>query len=97
MRDPYEVIIRPVLTEKSYRLATTQGKYTFQVHPKATKVDIRQAVERLFRVKVVKVNTLWVRGKARRWSRFQQGRTPSWKKAIVTLQKGQTIQEFGAL
>ena len=96
MKDPRDIIIRPVLTEKSYHLLR-QNKYTFQVAPEATKIDIRHAVEKLFNVKVVKVNTMWVKSKRRRWSRFQEGRKPAWKKAIVTLAEGQTISEFGAL
>lgn len=87
---PQDVIIRPVVTEKSTKLMA-ENKYTFLVHPKATKIDIRRAVEELFHVTVVKVNTLKVRGKRRRLWR-QVGRTPDRKKAIVTLKPGDKIE-----
>lgn len=87
---PQDVIIRPVVTEKSIKLMA-ENKYTFLVHPKATKIDIRRAVEELFHVTVVKVNTLKVRGKRRRLWR-QVGRTPDRKKAIVTLKPGDKIE-----
>ncbi|MCR4419462.1 MAG: 50S ribosomal protein L23 [Clostridia bacterium] len=87
---PQDVIIRPVVTEKSTRLMG-ENKYTFLVHPRATKVDIRRAVEELFHVTVVKVNTLKVRGKRRRLGRTV-GRTPDRKKAVVTLKPGDKIE-----
>lgn len=87
---PQDVIIRPVVTEKSTRLMA-ENKYTFLVHPQATKVDIRRAVEELFNVTVVKVNTMKVRGKKRRYGRLV-GRTPDRKKAIVTLKPGDKIE-----
>jgi len=96
MKDSRDIIIRPVLTEKSWALADG-GHYTFQVHPQANKIEIRRAVEDLFpNVTVRKVNTLWVRGKRRRLGRLPEGRTPRWKKAIVTLAPGQSIREFRA-
>lgn len=90
---PYDVIIRPVITEKSMA-ASERGKYTFKVNPRATKVDVRRAVERIYGVRVVKVNAMNVRGKPRRQLRFHSGHTPRWKKAIVTLAEGQTIELF---
>ena len=90
-----EVIRRPLVTEKSTQLMQ-MGKYTFEVDPRATKVDIRRAVEELFQVKVRKVNTLWVRGKVRRRGRTV-GRTPDRKKAVVTLEEGQRIEFFEGL
>jgi large subunit ribosomal protein L23 len=87
---PQDVIIRPVVTEKSTRLMA-ENKYTFLVHPQATKVDIRRAVEELFNVTVVKVNTMKVRGKKRRYGRLV-GRTSDRKKAIVTLKPGDKIE-----
>lgn len=90
MLHPQDVIIRPVVTEKSTRLMA-ENKYTFLVHPQATKVDIRRAVEELFHVTVLKVNTLKVRGKRRRFWRHV-GRTPDRKKAIVTLKPGDKIE-----
>jgi len=90
--DVHDVIIRPIISEKSNALMG-QGKYTFVVHPRATKVQIRQAVEELFRVKVRSVNTCRYRGKPRRFG-VHRGRTPAWKKAVVTLAPGEKIQFF---
>lgn len=78
-----EIIIRPVITEKSNN-EMQSGKYTFEVNKKATKVDIAKAVEKLFEVKVLNVNTMTVRGKTKR-VRYKEGKTPDWKKAIVTI------------
>jgi len=78
-----EVIVRPVVTEKSND-ELQQGKYTFEVNRKATKVDIAKAVEKLFEVKVLKVNTMTVKGKKKRVG-VHQGMTSDWKKAIVTI------------
>ena len=78
-----EVIIRPVVTEKSND-ELQQGKYTFEVNRKATKVDIAKAVEKLFEVKVLKVNTMTVKGKTKRVG-VHQGKTSDWKKAVVTI------------
>lgn len=91
-----EIIISPVITEKS--MAGIQDKkYTFKVAKGATKIDIKRAVEELFDVKVVKVNTLSVRGQLRRMGRYQ-GYTASWKKAVVTLsEKSKPIEFFEGL
>ena len=78
-----EVIIRPVVTEKSND-ELQQGKYTFEVNKKATKVDIAKAVEKLFEVKVLKVNTMTVKGKSKRVG-YHVGKTSDWKKAVVTI------------
>ena len=78
-----EVIIRPVVTEKSND-ELQQGKYTFEVNRKATKVDIAKAVEKLFEVKVLKVNTMTVKGKTKRVG-YHIGKTSDWKKAVVTI------------
>jgi large subunit ribosomal protein L23 len=86
----YQVIIRPVITEKNTNLME-EGKYCFEVDPKATKAQIRQAIERIFSVSVVKVNTMNVRGKKRRRGRDKFGYTADWKKAVVTLQPGDAI------
>jgi len=96
MRDPYTIIERPLLTEKSMDLSH-HGKYSFRVAKDANKVEIRDAVHRIFKVDVVKVNTLNVRGKKRRVGRFKEGRTSDWKKAIVTLKTGQSITMFEGL
>ena len=78
-----EVIIKPIVTERSSE-DLQEGKYTFTVNKKATKVEIANAVEKLFEVKVLKVNTMTVKGKTKR-VRYKEGKTPDWKKAIVTI------------
>ncbi len=78
-----EIIIAPIVTEKSNN-GLQEGKYTFKVNKKATKVEIRNAVEKLFNVKVLNVNTMNVNGKKKRVG-YHQGRTSDWKKAIVTI------------
>lgn len=80
---PEEIIIKPIITEKSNDMLQ-EGKYTFKVNKKATKVQIADAVEKLFEVKVLKVNTMTVKGKEKRVGR-SIGRTSDWKKAIVTI------------
>lgn len=91
MREPREVIVRPLMTEKSMRLKDERNVVTFQVSPDANKVEIRQAVETIFNVKVRAVRTATVEGKLKRMGRHQ-GRRPSWKKALVTLQPGHKIE-----
>ncbi|MDO8683600.1 MAG: 50S ribosomal protein L23 [Armatimonadota bacterium] len=93
MKDPYTIIIRPLVTEKTIS-STAESKYTFQVDLNANKIEIGEAVKQIFNVKVEKVNTLRVRGKTRRLGRFREGRKPSWKKAIVTLKAGDRIEIF---
>ena len=80
---PEEIIIAPVITEKSND-QMQMGKYTFEVNKKATKVEIANAVEKLFNVKVLNVNTMTVKGKTKR-VRYVEGKTSDWKKAIVTI------------
>lgn len=92
-RDPRDVIVRPVVSEKSFRLAERR-RYTFRVAGDANKVEIRRAVEDQFHVTVVQVNTSWVRGKRRRLGRLPAGQTARWKKAVVTLAEGDSIPEF---
>ena len=92
MNSLYNVIIRPIISERSYDLME-QGKYTFEVAKDAPKEEIAEAVEKLFNVHVLKVNTINVRGKAKR-VRYQVGMTRSWKKAIVTLAPGEQIEIF---
>lgn len=91
--DPREILIRPLITEKSHRLMEKHNQYTFEVHPDANKIQIRKAVEQLFKVRVVAVNTVRIPGKVRRVGRFT-GRLPDRKKAIVTLAEGERIQAF---
>lgn len=92
--DPYQVILRPKVTEKATGLQQGLNAYVFDVHPKANKVQIREAIETIYKdkkIEVVSVNTLMVKGKLRR-VRIQQGYTKDRKKAIVTLKQGQTLE-----
>ena len=93
--DASQVIIRPVVSEKSYVLATAD-KYTFRVHAGAHKTQIKQAIEELFDVKVLEVRTLSVKSKPKRRG-YTAGRTRSWKKAIVQVRAGDTIPIFQGL
>ena len=93
--DASQVIIRPVVSEKSYVLATAD-KYTFRVHPDAHKTQIRQAVEQLFDVGVVDVKTMSVKSKPTRRG-YTSGRTRQWKKAVVQVNAGDSIPIFQGL
>ena len=93
--EPAQVIIRPLVSEKTYVLAST-GKYTFRVHPGAHKTQIRQAVESLFGVTVTDVRTMSVKSKPKRRG-YTSGRTREWKKAIVQVGPGQEIPIFQGL
>jgi len=91
MKDPYEVVRTVRVTEKSTAQTEAFRQYQIVVDKHANKVDVKHAVEQLFKVKVLRVNTQNVRGKARRERTVQFGRTAAWKKAIVTLKEGQKI------
>ena len=91
--DPYQIIKRPVISEKTTQLNERDNKYVFEVDTRANKIQIKQAVEEVFKVGVKKVRTMRIRGKAKR-VRLQIGRTPEWKKAIVTLKQGDRIDLF---
>jgi large subunit ribosomal protein L23 len=91
--EPYQVILRPLVTEKGMHRSTRNNQYAFEVHSQATKDDIRRAIEDLFNVKVDKVRTQNRRGKPRR-HRFRPGMTKTWKKAIVTLNAEHRIDFF---
>ncbi len=93
--DASQVIIRPVVSEKSYALAVA-GKYTFRIHPDANKTQVRQAIEALFDVSVVDVRTSTVPSKPKRRG-YTAGRTRGWKKAVVQVAEGQTIPIFQGL
>ena len=94
MRDAMSILIRPVVSEKTYDLME-RGTYVFEIDSRATKVDVRNAVEQAFNVKVVNVNTLNRQGKSTRNSRTGVvGRRPSSKRAFVTLRAGDTINLF---
>ncbi len=91
-----DVLVHPVVTEKSTDLMADYNKYTFRVDLRANKSQIKQAVEEIFKVKVRKVNTSRVTGKMRRMGRTE-GKRPDWKKAIVTLEPGHSIEVFEGL
>ena len=84
MKNLREVIRRPLITERATQLQEANGKYSFEVDRRANKIDVKRAVEAMFDVQVIKINTTSVRGKVKRLGRFV-GRRSNWKKAIVTL------------
>jgi large subunit ribosomal protein L23 len=89
----HRTIVRPLITEKTSAAYQDRSEYVFEVHPDATKPQIRSAIEQLFGVKVTGVWTMNVRGKEKRMGKTV-GRRPSWKKAIVKLREGDTIEIF---
>ena len=91
---PQQIILRPILTEKSNELEADNNQYTFEVHRQANKIEIRKAVEIVFGVRVDKVRTMVVRGDMRRVGRFH-GKTRQWKKAVVSLHPGDQIDFYG--
>lgn len=91
--DNYDVIIRPLITEQGMHFATVKSAYCFEVNKKANKTQIRNAIEKIYNVKVDKVRTANRRGKYRRRGR-NYGMTPSWKKAVVFLEKDYHIDLF---
>jgi len=93
MPTKHETVVRPLITEKSSAAYQDRAEYAFEVHPDATKPQIRQAIEELFGVKVTDVWTSNQRGKIKRMGRTA-GRRPNWKKAIVKLKEGDTIEIF---
>ena len=93
MKDSYAVLKRPLITEKSNFLKEGLNQVVFEVDKKANKIEIKKAVENLFKVHVVKVHTFHVRGKIKRLGR-SIGKKPNWKKAIVTLKEGERIDFF---
>ncbi len=86
-----DIIISPIISEKSMGLIEDNNTYTFKVNKSANKIEIKKAVEEIFKVKVLKVNTMKVRGKSRRMG-VHQGRTPDWKKAMIKLSKDDKIE-----
>jgi large subunit ribosomal protein L23 len=91
--DPYQVVIKPLITEKGTAQNEQLNQYAFQVHPNANKVQIREAVQMIYQVRVEKVRTLKRRGKVRRY-RYTHGRTTGMKKAVVTLHPDDHIDLF---
>ena len=92
-RSPEQIIVRPLLTEKVTRVQESENKYFFEVSKDANKVEIKSAIEKLFGVKVTGVNTMMVPGKWKRVGRTF-GRSTGWKKAVVTLKDGDSIELF---
>ncbi len=92
MSDPRSIIIRPIITEHSYDMIE-ENVYTFEVARSANKIEIRQAVEEIFGVTVLKVNTMIVKPKNKRM-RYIMGQTRTWKKAMVTIQEGEKIELY---
>jgi large subunit ribosomal protein L23 len=88
-----KVLKRPVVTEKTTAMKEARNQFVFEVYPTATKHAIKAAIEKAFKVKVVSVNTMVVRGKTKRMGRFE-GRRANWKKAIATLKAGEKIEFF---
>ncbi|OPL11895.1 MAG: 50S ribosomal protein L23 [Firmicutes bacterium ML8_F2] len=87
MKDARDIIIRPLISEKSSDLME-DSKYTFVVSGKANKIEIKRALEEIFEVKVEAVNTINYKGKRKRLGRYPEGKQPSWKKAVITLAEG---------
>jgi large subunit ribosomal protein L23 len=88
-----DIVRRPLITERASQLQEEANRYVFEVRGDANKIEIRRAIEEIFEVTVTKVNTVSVRGKVKRMGRFQ-GRRASWKKAIVSVAQGQSIEFF---
>jgi len=93
MSEVHDIIISPLVTEKSTIQREGQNQYSFRVEKRANKIEIKEAVERLFKVKVREVRTVTVRGKVKRLGR-RFGKRPDWKKAIVTVKEGDRIDFF---
>ncbi|MEA3485222.1 MAG: 50S ribosomal protein L23 [Candidatus Aerophobetes bacterium] len=89
-----DIILKPVVSEKSTFLLK-ENKYVFKVPLKVNKIEIKKAVEELFKVEVNEVRTMRIKGKKRKWRGRAVGKTPNWKKAIVKLKEGSTIEELG--
>jgi len=93
MKNPHDIVIRALITEKGTRLRERGNTFLFQVHPEANKIEIKSAIETIFNVTVENVRTHNVLGKVKRMGRFA-GRRSSWKKAVVTLKEGDNIELF---
>ena len=98
MKDAYQIIRYPLITEKSTILREEKSKYTFRVDKRVNKIEIKKAIESIFPdVEVISVNTLNVKGKPRRFRYNKRGKSPDWKKAIITLRPGDTIEIYETL
>jgi len=91
--DSRKIIIRPVITEKATKEKEENRTMTFEVHPEANKIQIKEAVEEIFKIKVESVRIVKMKGKSRRY-RFRVGKTKNWKKAYVKLREGEKMIEF---
>lgn len=87
------IVVRPLLTEKGAMLKDSGNQYLFQVDRRANKIEIKKAIEEIFGVHIISVRTIRMPGKRKRLGRFE-GRRPDWKKAVVTVRKGETIELF---
>jgi len=96
MKEARDIIIKPIVSEKSMRLMQENNTYSFQVAKKVNKIEIKKAIQEIFNVKVNNVNTMNVRGKKRRLGR-NEGKRPDWKKAMVKLDEGDEIEIFEGL
>jgi len=95
-KDPRQIILHPIITEKGTHIQEEAGGYLFKVRLDANKIEIRNAIQEIFQVHVRKVNTINCKGKPKNLGRYQ-GRRSNWKKAIVYLVKGESISEFEAM
>jgi len=95
MKNARDIVIKPIVSERSVA-GMEQNKYTFKVDLKANKIDIKSAIEEIFKVKVLDVKTMVVKGKVKRMGRYE-GKRPNWKKAIVTLKEGDKIEVIEGL
>lgn len=93
MDNARDIIISPLISEKTMKLMEENNAYTFKVAKKANKIQIRQAIEEIFNVRVIKVNTMNMKGKRKRLG-FTEGKRPDWKKAIIRLNDGDSIEIF---
>ena len=93
MKNSREIVIAPIFSEKTSQLKEAKNEYTFEVSMNANKIEIKQAIEKIFEVDVVNVNTIRYKGKPKRQGRWE-GYKPDWKKAIITVKSGQTIEDF---
>ncbi len=92
-RSPYDILIKPLLTEKMTALKESENRVAFVVDKRANKIEVKKAVEEVFKVKVASINVMNLLGKKKRLGRFA-GKRPDWKKAIITLKKGEKLELF---
>ena len=90
MKEAYRIVLSPVISEKGTRLTEEQNKYLFKVNKDANKIEIKRAIEQIYKVQVAGVNTMTIHGKIKRF-RNTRGKTSDWKKAVVTLKAGESI------